>query len=304
MSYLLKDVEKDGETTKELWDANALEKVDDHTFNFNLASPQVAIPEHLYNYPSSMTHPEDGFLFGPGKRGTGPYQCLELVNREKIVMEAKRPYWGREGYLDRVEFVDIGADQAAVFAALASKQIDGHYEINPEQADAIAGRPHLKIYSKTTGQCPTLSMRMDYEPWGDNRIRQAMKLATEPHKLAKLALREWGSAGENHHVSEVHPEYVKLPEQEFNLDKAKKLMAEAGFPDGLDMDVTTVNDPPWILTMAQGYKQQLERIGVRLKIQPGHPGCLLGSVGQGSGGRDLVEPPTTGHPDYGVGLPL
>jgi peptide/nickel transport system substrate-binding protein len=83
MAYLMKDVEKDGETTKELWDANALEKVDDHTFNFNLASPQVAIPEHLYNYPSSMTHPEDGFLFGPGKRGTGPYQCLELVNREK-----------------------------------------------------------------------------------------------------------------------------------------------------------------------------------------------------------------------------
>lgn len=268
MSYMLKEVEKDGQMTKELWDANALEKVDDHTVNFNLASPQVALPEHLYNYPSSMGHPEDDFRFGPGKRGTGPYQCVEFVNREKAIFEAKRPYWGREGHADRIEFVDIGSDQAAVFAALASKQIDGHYEIGPDQADALAARPHLEVYSKTTGQCPTLSLRMDHEPWGDNRIRQAMKLATEPDKLTKLALRQWGTPGENHHVSEVHPEYVKLPEQELDIAKAKELMAEAGYPDGFDADVTTVNDPAWILATAQGLKQQLERIGIRLKINP------------------------------------
>ena len=268
MSYMLKDVEKDGEMTKELWDANALEKVDDFTVNFNLTTPQVAVPEHLFTYTSAMGHPEDDFLFGPDKRGTGPYQCVEFVNREKCVMEARRPYWGREGYADRIEFVDIGTDQAAVFAALASKQIHGHYEIQPDQADAIAGRPHLQVFSNTTGQCPTLSLRLDYEPWGDNRIRQAMKLATEPAKLSKLALRQWATPGENHHVSEIHPEYVPLPEQALDLEKAKKLMAEAGFPDGLDADVTTVNDPPWILATAQGLKQQLARIGVRLHLKP------------------------------------
>lgn len=266
-TYLLQEIEKDGEKTFELWDANALEKVDDHTINFNLKVPQVAVAEHLYNYPSSMAHPEDDFQFGPDTRGMGPYQCVEF-SLEKCVMEAKRPYWGREGYADRVEFIDLGPDTAAQFAAAASKQVHGLYEIVPDQIDPIEGQDHLQIYSTTTGQCSTLSLRVDHEPWGDNRIRTAMKLAIEPDKLVKVALGPMGAPGEHHHVSPVHPEYVKLPDYPLNIDKAKKLLAEAGFPDGLEADLTVVNEPEWLVKLAQTYKQQLARIGITLNIQP------------------------------------
>ena len=264
-SYMLEEIEKDGEKTYELWDANALEKVDDYTINFNIRTPQVAIPEHLYNYTSAMADPEGDFRFGPETRGSGPYQCIEL-SVEKCVMEAKRPYWGREGYLDRVEFIDLGPDSLAQFAALASKQVHGFYDMGPDQIDPVAGQDHLQIYSTVTGQASTLSLRVDQEPWGDNRIRTAMKLAIEPDKLVKVALGPMGAPGEHHHVSPVHPEYVKLPNYPLNIEKAKKLMAEAGFADGIEADLTTVNEHEWLVKLAQAYKQQLARIGIKIKI--------------------------------------
>ena len=263
--YMLEEIEKDGEKTYELWDANALEKVDDHTINFNLKVPQVAIPEHLYNYPSAMSDPEADFQFGPDARGTGPYQCTEF-SVDKLVMEVKRPYWGTEGYLDRVEFIDLGPDSQAHFAALASKQVHGYFEVGPDQIDAIEAQDHLKIYSTVTGQASTLSLRTDMEPWGDNRIRTAMKLAVEPDKLLKAALGRMGSAGEHHHVSSIHPEYVKLPDYPLDIEKGKKLMAEAGFPDGFTASLTVPTDPYYLVVLAQTYKQQLARIGINIEL--------------------------------------
>ena len=55
-----------------LWDANALEKVDERTFRMNLKEPQVAVPEHLFHYPLPMLDPAEGGNFGPGSNGPVP----------------------------------------------------------------------------------------------------------------------------------------------------------------------------------------------------------------------------------------
>jgi peptide/nickel transport system substrate-binding protein len=64
----------------ELWDANAIEKIDDHTFQMNLKVAQVAIPEHLFHYPAAILDPEEGFKFGVGSNGTGAFD-LRLLGR-------------------------------------------------------------------------------------------------------------------------------------------------------------------------------------------------------------------------------
>jgi peptide/nickel transport system substrate-binding protein len=268
MAYLLKEVEKDGEKTKELWDANALEVVDDRTINFNLRVPQVAIPEHLFHYTNGMCDPASGFEMGPGINGSGPFDCVELSPKDKVVLKAKRGYWGKEAYVDSVEFIDIGADPTAQFAALASKQVHGLHELQSDQVDAVKQQEHLKIYTTPTGRASTLSFRVDHEPWGDNRVRQAVRLAAVEKNLTKAALGEWGTPGEHHHVSSIHPEYVDLGPPEHNIEKAKALLAEAGFADGIETDITVLNEPESLLKLATAWKDQLGKIGIKLNIKP------------------------------------
>ena len=268
MAYLMKDVEKDGETTKMIWDANALEKVDDFTLRMNIQVPQVAIPEHFFHYTNTMLDPEEGWSYRPGANGTGPMELAELTPRGKCVFTKKKDHWGQPAYVDRFEFVDIGEDPAAVFAALASKQVHGIFDLGEDQIDAAKGIAHAKIYSTATGECPTLSLRTDFEPWGDNRVRRALKKAINVKHLTLASLGEAGSPGEHHHVSPIHPEYVALPEYEQNIEEAKQLLAEAGFKNGLETDVTMLGTPEYMAKLGQAFKDQLGKAGVTLNLKP------------------------------------
>src|SRR5437588_11226132 len=78
-------------------------------------------------------------------------------------------------------------------------------------------------------------------PFNDKRVRQAMRYAVDCETVARIALGEIGSAGEHHHVSPIHPEYAKLAPFKRDLEKTKKLLAEAGHPNGLDIDLNCPN---------------------------------------------------------------
>ena len=104
--YMLDEFET-GETDEEgnpkkalgLWDANAIEKVDDLTLRLNLKEPQVAVPEHLFHYPFAMIDPEEGGSFGVGSNGTGPFELVEHKVGEKSLLKARSDYWGEGPHL-------------------------------------------------------------------------------------------------------------------------------------------------------------------------------------------------------------
>ena len=84
-----KDDKSKPKMTFELWDANAIEKVDDFTFKMNTKQPQLAVPEHLAGSPIQMLDPDEGGEFGPGSNGTGAYDLVEVLTREKAVLKAR-----------------------------------------------------------------------------------------------------------------------------------------------------------------------------------------------------------------------
>lgn len=78
--YLLEEVAaetEDGSPTHRLWPEDAIERVDELTVRLNLATPQLAVPEHLYHFPAAMLDPEEGGVFGAGSDGTGPFRLVE-----------------------------------------------------------------------------------------------------------------------------------------------------------------------------------------------------------------------------------
>ena len=271
--YLLEEYEtdktdKDGKAIKStrLWDANAIERVDDHTVRLNAKAPQLAVPEHLFHYPFAMLDPEEGGKFDVGSNGTGPFELVENQIGVKAVLKARGDYWGEGPYLDTLQFIDLGDDMSAYIGALASKQVDGLAGADVSQIDVLGRLPHVTKYEAATAETAVARVKVDRAPFDDPRVRNAMKLAIDQKKILQFALRGLGLAAEHHHVCEIHPEYAKLDFMGRDVEKAKALLKEAGHPDGIDTEIACPSDPAWQPAAVQAMVDQWKDAGIRVKI--------------------------------------
>jgi peptide/nickel transport system substrate-binding protein len=249
--------------TTELWDANAIEVKDEKTLVMNLKEPQVAVPEHLFHYPMQILDPAENGAFKVGSNGVMPYELVELEVGRKAVLR-KRP--DGQAFLDEIQFIDLGDNTAADAAAIASKQVDGAYEGNVEQYPIYKGMDHIQIYEALTANTAVARTRLDQDIFKDPRIRQALRYATDQGKTVQIATGELGGTAEHHHVAPVHPDYKKLPMFQRNVETAKKLLAEAGHPNGIDLEIAVKPDPAWELASVEAMVEQWKEAGIRVKI--------------------------------------
>jgi peptide/nickel transport system substrate-binding protein len=268
--YMLKEIDsgtKDDKgnpvMTTELWDANAIEVKDPKTLVLNLQQPQVAVPEHLFHYPFLMLDPAEKGVFAVGSNGTESFELVELEVGRKAIFK-RRP--DAPGYLDELQFIDLGDNPAAVAAALASKQVDGIYQGNIEQFDLYKGMPHVTIHQVVTAQTAVARMQMTQKPFDNPKVRKAVRYATDPAKCLQIAHKGVGEPAEHHHVCSVHPDYKKLEPMGYKPVEAKKLLAEAGFPDGIDIEINCKPDPSWEQAAVEAMAEQWKAGNIRAKI--------------------------------------
>ena len=268
--YMLKDVDtgtKDDKgnavMTTELWDANAIQIKDAKTLVLNLAQAQVAVPEHLFHYPFLMLDPGEKGVFGVGSNGTGSFMLTELeVGRKAVLKRIK----DKPGYVDELHFIDLGDNPSAVAAALASKQVDGVYQGNIEQFDIYKAMDHVNIHQVVTAQTAVARMRSDAKPFDNPMVRKAVRLATDTGKTLQIAHKGVGTAAEHHHVAPVHPDYFKLAPMTRDVEAAKKVLADAGFKDGIDVEIACKPDPSWEQAAVEAMAEQWKEAGIRAKI--------------------------------------
>ncbi len=249
----------------------AVEKVDAHTVKLHLNSPVLSIPENLYNYPTAIVHrrfSEDGGDLTKNPVGTGPYELAEYRVGEKAVLRRKSGgYWGDDPYLDEIVYVDVGEDRGAWIGALASKQVDAVYEVAVNQLDVVERLPDAVVYEAVTAQTGVARMQVDKKPFDDRRVRQAVAACMDHKRLLELAYRGRGAAGENHHVAPIHPEHAELPPLKQDHERAKKLLAEAGHPNGITLSIDVGNTSgKWELDVMQAFKEQCAPAGIDLKL--------------------------------------
>eukprot|EP01037_Dinobryon_pediforme_P020371 gene20371-20976_t len=262
-----KDAKGNPKKSSKLWADNAIEKIDDHTVRLNCYSPQIAVPEHLFHYPMFILDPEEKGAFGPGANGTGPFELVEFTVGKSAKYKARTDYWGTGPYLDTFEYVDLGDNPGASIAAMASKQVDGLSEADAVQINAMKNFAHVAVYKVETTQTIVARMHPDVEQFKDKRVRQAMRLSLDRDKVIQTSLLGAGTPAEDHHVAPSHPEYAALPKQPRDIAKAKKLLADAGYPNGFEFDMVTRPDPIWELNTAQVLAEQFKDIGVRINIK-------------------------------------
>ena len=260
-----KDDKGNAKKSSRLWDANAVQKVDTYTVRLNGKTPQLAVPEQLFHYPLLIVDPTDNGEFKVGSNGTGAFTLVESEVGRRQILKARKDYWGGGPHLDELHFIDLGDDPAAAVSALASKQVDGLYGADITQLDALSKLPHVQMYQVPTAYTATARVQ-PVKPFDDKRVRQALRYAIDSNAVLQIAHKGLGQAGEHHHVSPVHPEYAKLPPFQRDVAKAKKLLAEAGYPNGIDTEIACKPQPGWELLAVQAMVEQWKEAGIRVKI--------------------------------------
>jgi peptide/nickel transport system substrate-binding protein len=251
---------------------DAVEVVDRLTLRLHLAKPVLSVPEDFSNFASAIAHPSFTPPWSDNPIGTGPYTLKRLVVGERCELERITTrtdgepfdYWGGEVFLDEIHYYDFSVDNQLV--ALAGGDVDAIFEFGPEQlpfARSIDGN----ILSVRTAYCLVLRMQVDQPPFDDPRVRRAFQLAVDNSAIAEIVFAEDADVGEDHHVSPIHPEYFELPAMVRDVDEAKRLLAEAGYPDGIELTIDVGNtDGVWQQGVCEAARDQVAEAGITLNI--------------------------------------
>jgi len=254
----------------------AVEKVDDHTVRFNLSRADISLPEAMGDYPALIVHrrfSEEGGDLSKNPVGTGPFTLTKYSVGElaEYVKRKDHPWWGGDVYLDGLVYIDHGDDPGPQIAAFASDQVDCNYRTSVEQVATMRALPNVDVYETVTAQTGVARMKVNTAPFDNKLVRQAVQACMDHAKLLAVAYQGFGAPGEDHHVSPIHPEYAKLPALKQDYAKAKKLLADAGYPDGLKVRIDCVANPTWEQNAVKAIAEMCRPAGidVAINIMPG-----------------------------------
>jgi peptide/nickel transport system substrate-binding protein len=260
-----------------LWEGflkpEGVQKVDDYTVKLMLDGPKLDVPETLFHYPAQIMHRSfNGDLTTLKNPGTGPMKLDEFKVGERVVVSKRDGYWqnGADGsplpYLDGIEYIDLGNDQTAYVAALQGGQIDTIYDPTVDTYLALKDKAGIVIEPITTSQVRVLRMRVDQDPWKDNKVRQAFKLTQDRQAILDNAYFGQGELGGDFHVSPVHPEYAPIDLPKYDPEGAKKLLAEAGITEPLKMQISVGTGWTDVVAYAEALKESAKAGGFEIEL--------------------------------------
>ena len=251
--------------------------VNDYTVRFDLSSPNALFLLELTAYQASIVPSEiDGEKlplltdkFDIQTYGTGPFMLVEHLQGERTTMVRNPNYW-RQGYpyLDEIVFLNI-REQAARTQALKAGDIDVMTQLDLQIASALDGETEIKLQEVATSGWIAMPMRVDIPPFDNKLLRQAMQAATDRDLIRQTALLGKGSIAYDHPIPPNHPLFSAeaAANVRYDPDRARELLAEAGYPDGIDVTLFTGDVGPGMIDMAVAYAQGAAPAGIRVAIE-------------------------------------
>ncbi|MHB0856809.1 MAG: ABC transporter substrate-binding protein [Anaerolineae bacterium] len=195
--------------------------------------------------------------------GTGPFIVTDYRVEDRIVMRANPDYFvDGQPQLDGLEIIFFG-DEAAGADALRGGQVDLNMQLSPPLYEILSEDESIRTVSIPTNQFDVIRLRSDREPGSDPRVVEALKLATDRQALFELVQQGRGAVGRDSPIGPIYEDYYSeephIPARD--PQAARELLAEAGYPDGLTMDLFF----PDVLShadLAVTLQQQWEEAGI------------------------------------------
>nr|WP_302594757.1 ABC transporter substrate-binding protein [uncultured Acetatifactor sp.] len=200
--------------------------------------------------------------------GTGPFSFVSYKPQQGIVLAKNPDYW-QEGlpYLDQVEFKIINSADTALLE-LQGGTIDFYAYLTDSQAQALQGSH--QVISSPTNMVQALFLNNAVEPLNDVRVRQAISYALDKESINDFVGGGNGTLLSSAMLPTLKEYYVDLNDTygtTANVEKAKELMADAGYADGFDMEIAIVSTYEFHMQTGEVIVEQLKEIGINATIK-------------------------------------
>lgn len=269
-----------------------VEKIDNHSIRISTKTPNPALMEQIGRvYIVSKKAAENASIadFNSGKAaiGTGPYQFVAWKPAEFLKVKTYPGYWGKKPDYDSVEYRFI-ANDASRTAALLSNSVDLIDSVAPNTVERLQSEKGIKLFPIESGRLVylALSMRGDSapgvvdaagkpltpNPLKDAKVRKAISLMIDRQLLVDRVLKGAGTASAQIVPSVLGGYAPDLTPGKANLKEAKRLLTQAGYPDGFGITVSSSNNRfPGDGTIAQAIGQMLARGGLKVNAVDTQP---------------------------------
>lgn len=229
-----------------------------------LDAPFADLPLQLMD-PRLRIIPEgSGDTIGQTGIGTGPFRVEKFDPDGITVLTANEDYWEGPPALARIEVIGVPDAQARLQAFL-SGQLDMERGIAPMMRRALDKSLRYQLLEIPTGNWMGLAFRTDVPPFDDPRVREALHLTVDREEMLQLALDGGGVISCDTPVAP-NDQYRAEMECPANPERARQLLAEAGYPDGVDVDVhVSALDPTWPV-IGVAFQEQAARAGIRVNL--------------------------------------
>ena len=198
--------------------------------------------------------------------GTGPFRFVSRQAQQNIVLERFDGYWGEKAYLDRVTYL-IYENSEALVLALKSGGVDLYAHLGTATVSQLG--EDFTILEGMMNLVQAVYLNHAVEPLGDVRVRQALCYAFDRQQLFDQTAdgRGWPVG------SSIYPAFRKYFREDLidlyptNVEKAKALLAEAGYPDGFDLTIKAPSNYSPHVDAAQVAAEQFRAIGVNVTVE-------------------------------------
>lgn len=244
-------------------------KVDDYTVKVTFKYPYAAMlgcftcTDTSILSKSAFEADPEGFARNPV--GTGPYRFVEWVPGEKVVLEAFPEYWEGQAPITNLTYLVI-ADATASVIALETGEVDAVFNPNYSDRQQLIDNPDITVYECAQNCYYALFFNNENELFKNKALRDAISYALDRESLVIGATEGVGSPVEAAMVPTCAQYPADFQANPYNIEKAKELLVEAGYPDGLTINMKTIDSSVYSIpsTIIQ---DQLRAIGITVNVE-------------------------------------
>jgi peptide/nickel transport system substrate-binding protein len=200
--------------------------------------------------------------------GTGPFKFVDRVRGQRITLARNGDYWGKKPYLDKVVFRPL-PDPSARVAALRANEVD-MIAVPPPDSVASLQQSGFQLSEGAPPHVWYLAFNMNDPIMKNKLVRQAINLAIDRQGMATNLLKDTVKPAYDVQAPANAAYVQKTDAYGYNPDKAKQLLAQAGYPNGFSTQMmTSVDGSGQIIPvpMAEYIQQNLAKVGIKIQLQ-------------------------------------
>jgi len=206
---------------------------------------------------------DDGTIAVP--IGTGPFMIAEVEGTNFIRLERNENYWQEDlPYLDAIEITPI-PDDTVRETALLGDEVDWVIQVAPQSVEALRQDPDIVVPTGPQASYDYIGVNLEREPFDDIRVRQAIAIALDRQTICEAAFFGFCEPIQSP-IHDENPWHFDYEPYDRDLEEARQLLADAGFPDGFELELLPTTQFQETVRAAQVIQQNLAEIGIEASI--------------------------------------